>query len=145
MHVQGDFADLVEEQGAPRGAFDVAALAALQGAGEGAALVAEHLRLEQAFRDAPAIDVDERTVAPAGRSMDVPGDGGLADPGFAEQEQARAPPERTHAGIGDARQQGGQVQGVVLGIAQAVVVHRGEGLLGVAALAFPPLEVALNQ
>ncbi|MCY1515138.1 hypothetical protein D9M68_497140 [compost metagenome] len=83
--MQRNLADLIEEQCAARGAFYIAALAALQGAGEGAALVAEHLRLEQGFRDAAAVDVDEGAVAPAGGAVDMPGDGRLADAGLAEQ------------------------------------------------------------
>ncbi|MNG10267.1 hypothetical protein D3C84_937260 [compost metagenome] len=103
LYVQRDLTDLVEEQGAARRRFDIALLAALQRAGKGAALVAEHLGFEQALRDAPAIDVDERTIAPTGGSMDVPGDRCLADPRLTQQQQPCAPAERAHAGVGDAR------------------------------------------
>ncbi|MCY1305612.1 hypothetical protein D9M70_554280 [compost metagenome] len=50
--------------------------------------------------------------------MDVPGDGGLAHPGFAEQEQAGAAAEGAHAHIGDAREYRRHVQGVVLRVAE---------------------------
>ncbi|MDT4868641.1 hypothetical protein FQZ97_1036200 [compost metagenome] len=50
--------------------------------------------------------------------MDVPGDGGLAHAGLAEQEQAGAAAEGAHAHIGDAREYRRHVQGVVLRVAE---------------------------
>ncbi|MNF91126.1 hypothetical protein D3C84_737190 [compost metagenome] len=124
LHVQGNLADLVEKQGAARCRFDIALLAALQGTGKGAALITEHLRLEQGFGNAAAVDVNEWPVTPAGGAMDMPGDGGLADAGFTQQQQPRASAESTHAGIGDVRQLGGQMQGIVLWVSQPLGLRR---------------------
>ena len=55
--------DLVEKQGAAVGQLE-AAEAALGGAGEGPALVAEQLALDEGLGDCRAVDRDERLVAP---------------------------------------------------------------------------------
>ena len=124
LYMQGDLADLVEEQRPPGGRLDVALLAALQRTGKSAALVAEHLRLEQALGNAPAVDMNERSITPAGRTVNVSGNGRLADAGLAQEQQSRAPAERAHAGVGDARQLRREVQGVVLRVAQALRFRR---------------------
>ena len=56
-----DLADLVEEQRAAVGQLE-AALAGVDGAGEGALLVAEQLGLQQRLRQRRAVDLDERPV-----------------------------------------------------------------------------------
>ena len=56
-------ADLVEEHRAVVGELELARLL-LDGAGEGAALEAEQLRLEQLGRQRGAVHLDERLVAP---------------------------------------------------------------------------------
>ena len=55
----GKLADLVEEDGAAGGALEPPGLLAI-GAGEGAALVAEQLALDEALRQSPAVDPNER-------------------------------------------------------------------------------------
>ncbi|MNE88598.1 hypothetical protein D3C80_1859220 [compost metagenome] len=65
LQVERHALDLVEEQGAAAGVLDLAD-APLAGAGEGVCLMAEDLALEQAFRQAAAVEGDERVVlAPA--------------------------------------------------------------------------------
>jgi hypothetical protein len=59
---QRDVADLVEEQGAALRQLDLAGRG-LDRAGEGAALVAEQLGLEQVLGDGGAVDGDERAAA----------------------------------------------------------------------------------
>jgi hypothetical protein len=61
--------DLVEEEGAAGGLTEAAGAVA-QGAGEGAAHVAEQLRLEQLARDGRAIDGDEGAVGAAAAGVD---------------------------------------------------------------------------
>ncbi|MCY1291392.1 hypothetical protein D9M70_405780 [compost metagenome] len=77
--------DFVEEQGAAVGAFEVALVLAV-GPGKAAALVAEHLALDQRGRDRAAIDREERLAAP--RRQLVHGLRGqlLAGAAFADQQ-----------------------------------------------------------
>ena len=65
LGVRAQVADLVEEEGAAVRQLEPAQ-PPLGGAGEGAALVAEHLGLDQVARDGGAVDGDERR-APARR------------------------------------------------------------------------------
>ena len=65
--------DLVEEEGAPVRELEAPELAR-RGAGEGAALVAEHLRLEQPLGDAGAVDRDEGSGGPRALLVDRLGD-----------------------------------------------------------------------
>ena len=60
---QPEIADLVEEQRPAVGDLDQAQLA-LAGVGEGAALVAEQLALDQGLRDRGAVELDERAARP---------------------------------------------------------------------------------
>ena len=66
---QRQFADLVEENRAGVGAFELA-LAVVGGAGEGALLVTEQFRLQQVVGDRAAIDRDERAVGAAAVGVD---------------------------------------------------------------------------
>ena len=95
---QRHLADLVEEQRAAVGRFEQAALL-LAGVGEGAALVAEQLALEQLLGQRRAGDVDERTVRAV--AVEVNGLGGevLAGSGFAGEQHGGG------AAGGDAREQ----------------------------------------
>ena len=90
---QGHLADLVEEHGAAVGELELARLLPV-GAGEGAALVAEELGLEQRRRQGRAVDLDACARAPDGGVVDGAGDELLADPGL-------APDEDGDVGVGD--------------------------------------------
>jgi hypothetical protein len=65
LQVERHVADLVEEQRAAIGLLEAAAPRRLR-AGEGAALVAEELALEQVLRDGRGVDGDERAARRAG-------------------------------------------------------------------------------
>ena len=67
-NASGHVADLVEKQRAAVGQLE-AARAVRDGAGEGALLVAEQLRLEQRLRQRGAVDLDERLAARARRAV----------------------------------------------------------------------------
>src|SRR5206468_12998294 len=78
-------ADLVEEDGAAVGRLELADLEHV-GPREGAALVPEHLALEELAGHGSAVDLDEGP-GPAGRELvDRAGDEVLAGPGFAGDE-----------------------------------------------------------
>jgi hypothetical protein len=68
LHLERDLADLVEEQRAAVGQLEAPGLG-LHGAGEGAALVAEQLRLHQVLGDGRAVDLDERLVLAGARAV----------------------------------------------------------------------------
>ncbi len=68
---QAHVADLVEEERAPVGALEASAAPA-DGAGEGAALVAEQLRLDQLLGDGRAVHLDEGPRAPRRLGVDGP-------------------------------------------------------------------------
>src|SRR5690606_36518423 len=61
LHVEGEFADLVEEQRAAPGELE-GPLAGGEGSREGAALVTEQLTLDQIVTDGPTIHDDERLL-----------------------------------------------------------------------------------
>jgi hypothetical protein len=61
LQVERHVADLVEEERSAVGLLEATAACRLR-AGEGAALVAEQLRLEQVLRDRRGVDGDERTA-----------------------------------------------------------------------------------
>jgi hypothetical protein len=69
LHFQGDLTDLVQEQGPAVGQLEAAGLAGDR-AGEGAALVAEELRLDEIPGDGRAVDADERLVLAGGVVVD---------------------------------------------------------------------------
>ena len=83
-----DLGDLVEEDRPSVGLLEQAALVPV-GAGEGALLVAEELRFEQALRDGGAVADDERLVLGGAEAVDGPGHDFLAGPGLAGDEDAR--------------------------------------------------------
>ena len=82
LGVERQLADLVEEQRALIG-FDEFADALLDGAGEGALLVAEQDALDQILRDGAAIDGDEGLGFAAAFALDGASDQLLADARFA--------------------------------------------------------------
>src|ERR1044071_5473566 len=69
LHVQGQLAYLVEEDGAARGQLELAG-PPLGGSGERPALVAEEFRLDERLGDGGAVDGDEGAVAPRRKMMD---------------------------------------------------------------------------
>ena len=71
LKLEGEVADLVEEQGAPRGRLDDADLAPV-GAGEGSLLVAEELRLDQPGGQCAAVDRVEGPRLPRRALVDQP-------------------------------------------------------------------------
>ena len=94
--IERHVADLVEEQRPAVGQLERAPLA-LTRAGEGAALVAEELALEQVSGIGRAVDGHERPVAAAGWLVDGRGDELLAGAALARDEDRRvwcAPPGR---------------------------------------------------
>src|SRR6185369_9603704 len=68
---RGDLADLVEEQGARVGHFELAGLAEDR-SGERSFLVAEELAFEQRLGEGGAVDRDERPARPPALAMDRP-------------------------------------------------------------------------
>jgi len=84
----GDVAHLVQEQRPAVGELE-AAHAPLEGPGEGPALVAEELALEEPGRDRGAVELDERPLLAAGRLVDRAGDQLLAGAGLAPHEDGR--------------------------------------------------------
>ena len=88
LQVEAQLADLVEEdRAAVRGLEH--ALARGDRAGEGAALVAEELALEQLGRHRAAVDDQERLVAPAAAAVDRLGGDLLAGAGLALEQDGR--------------------------------------------------------
>ena len=97
----GDFADLVEEQGAAMRQFETADALA-DGAREGALFVTEQFGFDDAFRQRRAIDLDEGVFGARRIFVNGAGEQLLAGAGLAAQQ---------HGGVGlgrqfDARQQG---------------------------------------
>src|SRR6185437_10620158 len=72
-----EVADLVQEEGAAVGLLEEAA-PRFVGAGEGAAIVAEELALEETLGHAGAVDGDERAPCPRGGDVDGAGEEPLA-------------------------------------------------------------------
>ncbi|MNQ85387.1 hypothetical protein D3C85_1005480 [compost metagenome] len=90
LSFQGQFANLVEEQGAAIRRFHQAG-AASGSAGEGAFLVAEKFGLDQGFRDRCAVDRDQRRLGAAGKVVQGARDQFLAGAGLALDQ---------HGGVG---------------------------------------------
>src|SRR5438093_46824 len=86
----GEEAHLVEEDRPAVRGLEQAGLGP-SGVGEGAALEAEHLRLEQGFRNRRAVDVDEGTVGAGPGLVDHPGQEALPRPGLALDQYGRKP------------------------------------------------------
>jgi hypothetical protein len=87
LHLEGGrgLADLVQEQGAAVGLLEQAD-AVLEGAGEGAPLVAEQFRLQQVVRQGAAVLHHEGLVGAAAGVVDGPGQEFLAGAGFAGEQ-----------------------------------------------------------
>src|SRR5207253_6902046 len=88
LEVQRQVADLVEEEGAAVRELE-AADPARDGTGEGAALVAEELALQQAGGDGGAVELDERASAPGAQRVDQAADQLLARARLAPDEDGR--------------------------------------------------------
>ena len=82
LQAQFHLGDLVEQQGAALGEFELAG-PGLVGAGKGAPFVAEQHRLQHVFRDGRAIDGHEGLGRPGRVGVQVAGKDLLADPRFA--------------------------------------------------------------
>ena len=89
--------DLVEEERAPVRGLEQTGLR-LARLGEGAALVAEQLGLEQRLRDRRAVDVDERPAGPGAHAVEEPRHQPLAGAGLAGDEH-RGRPRRAPPGL----------------------------------------------
>ena len=85
LGARGQVADLVEEDGAAVGLLEAADAPGL-GAGEGAALVAEQLALQQRLGNGGAVDGDERLVGAVAVLVEGAGDEFLAGAGLAADQ-----------------------------------------------------------
>jgi len=85
LEIERKIANFVEEERAAIGEFEAADFLA-DGAGEGAALVAEQFGFEQAAGNGGAIDFDEGPVAAGAEIVDGAGEELLAGAGFAEEK-----------------------------------------------------------
>src|SRR6185295_3769609 len=88
LELERKLANLVEEDGPPVRKRE-AALATGGGTGEGAALVAEELALDQRGGDGCAVHLHQRLVPAAAALVDGPGEELLPGPGLAEDEHRR--------------------------------------------------------
>jgi len=87
LDIWGDFADFVEKDGAAVCAFEAADVV-FDGAGEGAADVAEEFGLNEGFAEGGAVDGDEGVVFAVAVVVDGAGDEFFAGAGFAADEDA---------------------------------------------------------
>src|SRR5262249_52030115 len=85
LHGERHLGGLVEEHRAAMRGLEEAVLS-LRGPGEGAALVAEQLGLEQRLRERRAVEAQERTRTPRGARVDRLRDDLLARAGLSEDE-----------------------------------------------------------
>jgi hypothetical protein len=81
-------ADLVQKNRAAARGLEETGLG-LTRVGEGAALPAEQLGLEERLRDRRAVDIDERPAGPDTGAVDRRGDQPLAGSGLSEKENGR--------------------------------------------------------
>ncbi len=88
LDLEGELGDLVEEDRAPVGDLEPAERA-LQRAGEGPALVAEQLALDERGGQGGAVDRDDRPVAAAAAVVEGEGDEVLSGARLAEEEDRR--------------------------------------------------------
>jgi hypothetical protein len=88
LHGRRELADLVEEERAAGRELEAPSLE-LVGPGEGAALVAEELRLDQRLWQRRAVERDEATRGPRAGVMDRPGQDFLAGAALAGEEHRR--------------------------------------------------------
>ncbi len=105
LGLQGQLADLVEEERAAVGQLE-AADAPGDGAGEGALLVAEQLALDEPGGEGGAVDLDQRPGGAPAVRVDRPGDQLLAGAGLAGDEH-RGVGRRHPADLVEHRQQRG--------------------------------------
>ena len=85
LHIQRQFADLVEEEGRAVRDLEAADLAR-QGAGEGALLPAEQFAFHEPGRQRGAVDLDHHVAAARAEPVDGLGDEFLAGAGLAAHE-----------------------------------------------------------
>src|SRR5262249_2844415 len=90
LQALGQEPDLVQEDRAPVGGLEEPRLRA-PGIGEGTPLEAEHLGLQQSFRNCGAVDVDERAVRPRSRLVNQSGQEPLARSSLAVDQHWRQP------------------------------------------------------
>src|SRR4051812_20949034 len=83
MHRYIDIADFIQKESSPMCELEHAGLCRMRRR-ERAALVSEQLRLDQLAREACAIQVHERLVAPAARLVEAAREHRLSGAGFAE-------------------------------------------------------------
>src|SRR5437016_5657698 len=88
LEVERQVTDLVEEQGAAVRELETAD-PSRDGTGEGAALVAEELALQEAGGDGGAVELDERATAPGAERVDQAADQLLASSRLAPDEDGR--------------------------------------------------------
>src|SRR5690606_7666777 len=84
LHAQREFAELIEEQGAPVGELEVAPPTSVRSR-EGALLVSEELTFDELARDGSAVQGDEGSASPT-LDMDEVGDEFFAHPCLAQDE-----------------------------------------------------------
>ena len=86
LQLQGHVADLVEEQGATPGQFELARRTAPAPTGEGAVFIAKELRFDQPGRQGRTIDRHEGAGGPVALVVQAAGQDFLAGAGFAVNE-----------------------------------------------------------
>ena len=107
LHRQRQLADLIQKQCSAIGLLESARLGSHR-AGEGAALVAEKLRLEQTLGDGRAIDFDKGLVGARAGMMDRAGKELLAGSGVTQQQHGEIAASQS-PGIGEALLQGRRI------------------------------------
>ena len=104
LGVERQLADLVEEEGRAVGILEAADMA-VEGAGEGALLVAEQHRFDEIFGDRAAIDDVQRLLAARGGGVDRLGDDFLARAALALDQDGDA----GAGGLGGDRERGAEL------------------------------------
>ena len=95
LRLQGEFGDLVQEEGAAVGVFEIA-LAGFRGPGEGALHVTEEFGVHELLGEGAAVHHEEAAVAAVGVLMDDPGKVLLAHAAFAENHDAQVGRRKLH-------------------------------------------------
>ena len=116
LQVQGHLAQFVQEEGAVCSHLHEPGLALLQGAREGAALVAEELGLEQRFRQGGAVHGDEGAFAALAVLVDELGHHALARARFAQDEDLGGVEVCQLHGLGDHAAHALALHGQTLGV-----------------------------
>ena len=101
LRVEGQLANLVEEQGAAVGLLELAG-PLVDRAGKRAPLVAEQNTFHQVFRDGTAVHRDEGPFLALALALDGPGDQLLADPTLALDQDRNIGSGRAVAKLNDA-------------------------------------------